>query len=227
MSRAILPGCILALLLCATLPAHASGILLDFRGLKDQEAVDNFYNGGTGGDGSTRGYNFGITFSSNTLALKSFLQAGSGNFVTPPLGAPAIFFGASNGIMNSSAGFNTGIQFFYAAGATATVTVYSGVNGQGSALATITLSPNAGGSCGGASFCTWTSASLGFTGTAESVVFHGSLPNQFGVSEVTVGSTQSAIPEPSSFLLVGTGLVGLYGSARSRLARPPRSHLGG
>jgi len=216
MTRAILPGCVLALLFCASLPAHASGILLDFSGLKDQEAVDNFYNGGTGGDGSTRGYDYGITFSSNTLAIKSFLQGGSGNFIKPPAG-PAIFFGASNGILNSTGGFNTGIQFYYAAGATATVTVYSGTNGTGNVLATITLSPNAGGSCGGASYCTWTSADMAFAGTAESVVFHGSSPNQFGVADINVGSTQSAIPEPSSFLLVGTGLIGLYGSARSRL----------
>jgi hypothetical protein len=115
MNRAFFWGCALALLLCATLPAHASGILLNFGGLKDKEAVDNLYNGGTGGDGSTRGYNFGITFSSNTLALTSFLQGGSGNFSNPPLGTPAIFFGSSSGIMNST-GFTTGVQFYYAAG---------------------------------------------------------------------------------------------------------------
>jgi hypothetical protein len=98
------------------------------------------------------------------------------------------------------------------------VTVWSGTNGSGTMLATITLSSNAGGSCGGPSFCTWTSAALPFLGTAKSVVFRGSVPNQFGVSDITIGSTRSAIPEPSSLLLMGTGLVGLYGSLRLRLS---------
>jgi len=212
MRRAILWGCVLAFSLIATLPANASGILLTFSGLKDTEPVENFYNGGTGGFGSTKGLNFGITFSSNTLAIKSFLLGGSGNFARTPSGTPAIFFASSNGVMNSSSGFTSGVQFYYVAGATATVTV---LDGTGKILASVTLSSNAGGSCG-ATYCTWSSVSIPFVGTAKSVVFSGS-PNKLGISDITVGSSLTALPEPSSLALFGTGIVGLFGGLRRQI----------
>jgi len=215
MRKAMLLGCALSFCLCATLPADASSILLNFAGLKDKEPVENFYDGGTGGFGSTKGLNFGITFSSNTLAIKSYLQSGSGNFAKTPSGTPAIFFtGTTSGVMNSSGGFTNGVSFYYAAGATATVTVWSGTNGSGSVLATITLSPNSGGSCG-ATYCNWAPVELAFVGAAQSVVFSGSA-NKLGISDINVGSSLTAIPEPSSFLLLGTGMAGLYGKLRYR-----------
>jgi hypothetical protein len=215
MNKTVLLASTLVFCLCATLPAHASGILLNFAGLKDTEPVENFYNGGVGGFGSTKGLNYGITFSSNTLAIKSYLQGGSGSFVQTPVGTPGIFFtGTTPGVMNSNAGFTNGVNFYYVAGTTVTVAVWSGSNGTGSVLATITLFPNSGGGCG-ANYCSWTPIGLSFVGSGKSLSFSGPA-NLLGISDITVGSSQTAIPEPSSFLLLGTGIVGLYGRLRRR-----------
>jgi hypothetical protein len=67
-------------------------IVLTFEGLGDQERVENFYNGGTGGSGSGPGPNFGISFSSSSLALIDADAGGSGNFGGEPSPSTALFF---------------------------------------------------------------------------------------------------------------------------------------
>src|SRR5690242_12062848 len=89
MPRIVCLRMLLALMLLATsAPVYAnSGTLLTFSGLKDMEAVGNFYSGGTNMSGFM-GPNFGITFSSNALAITSYLKGGSGAFVLPPTQTP-------------------------------------------------------------------------------------------------------------------------------------------
>ena len=53
---------VLGLLAVFSLSAKAS-IVLTFEGLKNSEPVNNFYNGGFGGDGSGPGPNFGVSWS--------------------------------------------------------------------------------------------------------------------------------------------------------------------
>jgi hypothetical protein len=223
MKRARLPLFVVFMLATASLAAHASStILLNFAGLKDLEPVSNFYNGGSGGFGSMSPNNFGITFSSNALAIKSYLKGGSGGFVLPPTGTPALFFNSgTSGYLNVASGFSTGINFFYAAGAQGTVTVWSGANGTGSVLATITLGVNSGitnGCSGFPSYCNWTAVGLTFSGTGKSVTFSGPA-NQIGVTDITLGSSRTGVPEPSSLLLFGTGLVIFSSSQVRRLFR--------
>ena len=121
------------------------------------------------------------------------------------------------GIMNVAPGFSNGLNFFYTAGFAGnlneTVTVWSGANGTGTVLATINLSNN-NASCTSPLYCSWTDAGLSFSGTGHSVTFKGP-SNEFGLSDITVGSSMTAVPEPSSIYLLGAGLAAIsIGSMR-------------
>ncbi len=218
MARSIIACLILSLLiLCSSSMAHATPVeFLNFNYLQNLQPVGDFYNGG-----STKAPNFGVSFSSNFYGAKSTQQGGSGNFSPDPTHSPAIFINGATGSsvmgsMNVTNGFSSGINFFYTAAFQETVTVWSGANGTGMILATITLSPNDG-SCNG-SYCNWTNVGLSFSGTAQSVTFTGAA-NGIGISDITLGQSTTAIPEPSSIYLLGTGLASMSAFWLRRLGR--------
>ncbi len=182
--------------------------LLTFAGLHNGQLVGNFYDGG----GLATTPNFGVTFSSDIYALMPTSQGGSGNFSSTLLGTPAIFImgttgSMATGSMNVANGFSSGINFFYTAAFQQTVTVWSGANGTGTVLATITLAANDG-NCTTVGYCNWTNVGLHFSGTAGSVTFSGPA-NGIGIADITLGQSTTAIPEPSAIYLLGTGIAGL------------------
>lgn len=201
-----------ALIVCfAAVPASAnSGELLSFEGIGNLQAVGSFYNG----SGLSSTPNYGVTFSSNFYGLISIANGGAGNYAPNITGTPAIFMlgpngSAATGTMNVSSGFVTGLNFFYTAGfsgnQSATVTIWSGANGTGTVLATIQLSNNNSG-CTSPAYCTWSGVGLSFSGTAHSVTFSGPA-NELGLSDITIGSSMTAVPEPSSVYLFVSGLT--------------------
>lgn len=202
-----------ALVLCSVSSALANSAclgagtcqLLTFAGLPNMQSPNNAYSG--------------ISFSSNFLVLVTGTRGGSGAFAPTPIGTPLIFVNGltttnATGIMNVASGVTTGIQFFFTAGFSESVTAWSGANGTGTILATLALSPNNLACPVYQSYCNWSTASLGFTGTANSFTFSGPADG-LGIADITLGQTTTAIPEPSSFYFLGTGLAA-FGFGRIR-----------
>lgn len=195
---------------------------MNFNYLGDLQPVGNFYDGG----GLTSTPNYGVTFSSSFFGLRSYQNGGAGNFASTPVGTPAIFMNGPTGspvtgTMNVTPGFANGLNFFFSAGFAVgqneTVTIWNGANGTGIVLATITLANNNGG-CTAPLYCNWTDIAAGFSGTAHSVTFSGPA-NQLGISDITLGSTTTAVPEPSGIYLLGTGLAAVSLSKLRRYFR--------
>jgi len=128
-------------------------VTLTFEGLKDQESILNYYNGGYGGSGSGPGPNYGITFGSDSRCIVAQSAGGLGDFSGNPSGVSVAFFSAGAGVlMNVPTGFKTGFSFYYAAANTpGRVSDYDGLNGTGNVLATLTL-PITGAGCSGSVF---------------------------------------------------------------------------
>ena len=193
--------------LLAILPgvARSAVVTLTFEGLQNVEPISNFYNGGFGGKGSGPGPNFGIVFAPNSLAVISLAAGGSGNFSNAPSGDTIAFFLSGPGdVMDVAAGFTTGFSFFYSTFVPGTVSVWSGLDGTGSQLASLVLP--ATNPQGGSIFNVWDPIGVTFSGTAESVVFSGSA-NQIGFDNVTLGSDTPTTTVPGP--IAGAGLPGL------------------
>ena len=173
---------ILALL--SALPARATSFTLNFGGLQNNEEVLSFYSGGTGSLGSGPGPNFGIAFNASFIAVS----------VVPPYGPNLVGdLNGSSAIMNVSGGFNL-LSFYYeAADNSGSVAIWSGPNGTGTLLADIPLTAST----------TWNAAGTQLPATALSAIISGTPGTKF--DQIT--DVGQVIPEPSSLLLVASGLA--------------------
>jgi hypothetical protein len=226
---------VLVALIAATAMSARAGSIVDltFQGIapypnSSNVAILNFYNGGTSSIG-TSGTNFGISFPSNALLIcLNSLSVDCSNTSKGGLGNPAsqqgglFFLSGSNTFLNDPKGFTTGFSFTYSAiGAPGSIQVFSGVNGTGTLLATLTLPTTPSGPCPGydAGFCPFVPIGVTFSGTAESINFGGDA-NQIVFDDVTFGSsTPGTTPEPSTLLLFGTSLLGLAPFRRKLFGR--------
>ena len=194
--------------------AYAAPTLLTFEGVGDNVAVNNFYNGGAGG-------NYGISFV-NGYGLVDSDAGGTGNFANEPSASTVLFFtsGAAS-TMNVAAGFDTGFSFFYSSSQAASVNVYSGLNGTGTLLASLSLAAQSNGNnCGGdptGSYCNWTPIGVSFAGIAKSASFGGSA-NYVAFDNITLGAAtpSGAVPEPATWAMMLLGFGGIGGALRRR-----------
>ncbi len=192
----------------------SSIIVLDFEGLGNSDAINDFYNGGTSGSGYS-GTDYGVQFSTNALGIIDADAGGSGNFANEPSPSTIMFFLTGIPVMNVPAGFETGFSFYYTAYQySGYVEVYDGLDGTGNLLGTANL-PATGmgtGDPGGGQYGNWSIVSVPFTGVAMSVKF-GGVENQIGFDDVTFGSTTPGGQVPISnwaivlvVLLIGTAI---------------------
>jgi hypothetical protein len=184
--------------------ANANAFVLTFDGLQQDEEILNYYNGGFGSDGSGPGPNYGVTFSGTALALNS------GNYADNPSPPGILYWLTANPYMDVAAGFTTGFSFYYSAPYyTGGISVYSGLDGAGTLLASFSLPLTTPGPSG-ENYNDWVPIGVSFSGIAESVQFTGTA-DYIGFDNVTFGSATPTVPEPSTLLLLGSGLLGLVG----------------
>jgi hypothetical protein len=141
----------------------------------------------------------------------------------------AVFFQSVQSVMNLASGYAlTGLSFDYSiyknsATYTPIVTVWSGLNGTGTALETFHLAAPTGSSACTSTyyFCTWTLATSNFTGLAESVTFGNSTGQYIGEAAFdSVKVTETPVPVPAALPLLLSGLGGLGGLIRRRKSAP-------
>ncbi len=199
-----------AALLGATGAASAAVITLDFEGVGDFASVNNFYNGGTDSLGNS-GTNYGVAFNSNALGLIDEDVGGYGNFGNEPTPDTVLFFRTGSAILNYAPGFTTGFSFFYTTvNFGGTVSVYDDVNATGNLIGTISLAPlGAGPGDPTGDYSNWATGSLGFSGTAKSIDFGGTV-HQVAYANITFGSTRpdNTVPEPTTLALLSGALLG-------------------
>lgn len=202
----------LLLAIACAAPGRAQ-VKLDFEGLKNLEAIGDYYNGGYGGEGSGPGPNYGITFSPNALAVIDSDDGGSGNFGGEPSPSTALFFrtGAA-ATLNHAAGFESHFSVWYSAFVqTGTIRIYDGLNGSGNLLATLDLplTPDTGAPDPTGRYSPFVPVGVTFLGTARSVDFGGTADRIAFDDVVLGGGPPAVIPEPGTLALLGAGALGL------------------
>lgn len=179
-----------------------SPFVLDFEGLSDFESIGSFYAGGEGSDGSISGYDFGITFSDNALALLDADAGGqSGNFGGEATPDTILFFRGPSAndpnqrdaaIMNVADGFLNGFSVFYSAiTAPGQVNIYDSLDAQGTLLASfdLPLTPRNGAPDPTGEFSPFVPIGGTFEGIARSISFEGAA-RRIGFDNVTIGAAQ-------------------------------------
>jgi hypothetical protein len=181
----------LSILLMSVVTASADQ--LNFNDLQIGEEVLGYYNGGFGSLGTGPGLNMGITFTAD------FVTVAQGVF-GPPLQAEELT--SASGIMDVMPGFSGPFSFYYTnSGPDGIVNLYSGLDGGGSLVGTITLP---------------TSATFMATGGIEALPFESAIftgtPGALVFDNVTFGGL--VVPEPSSISLLLIGLLAVWWGGR-------------
>lgn len=180
---------------------------VNFSGLKNLEFIDQFYAGGLGSLGSGPGPNYGLQFTANAQTIVSASKGGSGNFINNPGGNPVMFFQTGTNVtMTATNGVQTALWFYYSALQTGKATVYSGPNGTGTILASISLPPNDSG-CTTYRLCVWSAVGVPLTATAGSISFAGI------ADYLAIGPTHLGQAIPTSMALTSSQNPSLLGQS--------------
>lgn len=176
----------LALALGLASPAFAAGPL----------SIDFEKNWSYGEEVADTYANQGVTFT-NVLGLSNTAEFTQFSNAPSPLGVAFVQLdGVTNtsAFMNVAGGVTGGLSFFYSTPGDAPLAVkaYSGLNGTGTLLGTLSLTANS------ADYSSWNKAVLSFSGTAQSFDLTGTA-GLVGLDNI------AAVPEPSSVALLLAG----------------------
>ncbi|MFO0834472.1 MAG: hypothetical protein U0638_05835 [Phycisphaerales bacterium] len=172
-----------AALAASVLPSAArAATTFSFEGFQDTELILNAYAGGTGSMGSAIN-NSGVFFDPGFFAGNDSDITSNvgfwGDTANEPDGMGSMYFanitGVAFGVINVPAGFNNQWSSFYSAKQSCQIDVWSGPNGSGLNLGSLTINPNAQTNAGdpNGTFTTWKLATIPFSGVAQSVTYTG------------------------------------------------------
>jgi hypothetical protein len=217
----------------AASPARAEAVTLTFATLPNAVTIGSYFNGGLSGfPASGTGPSDGLVFSANANEQKDTVgrTTGTGKFENNPSGLNGVlyfpFSSTTGSFINDASGFS-GLSFAYSllnnlASEDTTVDIWSGLNGTGTLLETLSLTAASTTVACTANvhpvdeFCTWSTAAAGGFGIAESVSFGSN-----NSADLVEFDELTFVPEPGSaaMLLAGVGMLGVQLKRRSA-ARP-------
>ena len=200
-------------ILSSAFSAHAQLATIDFEGVNSFGAIDNYYNGGTDAAGNT-GANYGVSFTPSAQGLSNDVLGTY--FSNAPTPGGVMFAPDESAFLNSALGFSGTVSLYYSSAVDAlnSINIYSGLNGTGDLLASISLTANAAaGGCSDSAFCHFDNVGVAFAGTARSINF-GSNGGLVAYDNVVL----NPVPEPTGYALMALGLAGLGRVARRRSA---------
>jgi hypothetical protein len=188
---------LLAGLLSAAPAFSATTVTIDFEGTTSFASILDYYNGGVDG-GNASGANLGVSFGGDALSIAN---DDAGTYFSGNSSSTVMAVWDTAATMNVAAGFSGSASFSYSSPSVAntSVSVWSELGGTGTNLGTFDLSGNSA-SCTDPTHCSWSLASLSFSGVAKSITFG----NAVGVDFDNI--TITAVPEPSEALMLALGL---------------------
>ncbi|MGC3981035.1 MAG: VPLPA-CTERM sorting domain-containing protein [Steroidobacteraceae bacterium] len=195
-----------AVALLSAAPAYSSTVTLDFEGSSGYVSIDNYYNGGTDVGGAS-GTNYGVNFGLDAITLSNDFETYYSN--APSAGGVLAAVGG-DAAMNVASGFAGLVSFYYSSVVATTVNLYSGLNGTGTLLGTISLAANAqSNGCSDSALCYWSLASLSFDGVAQSLQFGSTYDAELGTLAAIDNVSIAPVPLPAAAWLLISGLGGL------------------